>query len=141
MAPSAGEAFIAEDPTNPTPNAIKAASITFFIVSLPSWVKPLVTRSRHNLTAIYLAYATSSEDDKNQQARERELVTRQERIDDFVHDGRPPANKPLQVLCEDHNGTYLLPFLCQWRDGIWQNAKSNRRIEAAVVGWRAPEPV
>jgi hypothetical protein len=74
-------------------------------------------------------------------SEEKELVTRQERIDDFIHDERPPANKLLQVLCEDHNGTYLLPFLCQWRDGVWQNAKSNRRIEAAVVGWRAPEQV
>jgi len=31
---------------------------------------------------------------------------------------------------------YVLPFLCQWRDGTWQNAKTNRQIEAAVVGWR-----
>src|ERR1700722_1681866 len=60
------------------------------------------------------------------------IGTPQERIDDFVHDGSPPDNKPLQVLCEDHNGTYVLPFLCQWRDGIWQHAKTNRRIEAAV---------
>ena len=66
------------------------------------------------------------------------MVTRQERIDDFVHEGTPPIDRSLEVLCEDHNGTYVLPFLCQWHGGIWQNAKTNRRIEAAVVGWRTP---
>jgi hypothetical protein len=65
-----------------------------------------------------------------------QLVTRQERLGEFIHDGSPPPNKPLQVLCEDHNGTYVLPFLCQWHDGVWQNAKTNRLIEVAVVGWR-----
>jgi len=65
-----------------------------------------------------------------------DLVTKQERLDDFTHDGTPPTDQPLQILCEDHNGTYVIPFLCQWRDGIWQNAKTNRRIEAAVIGWR-----
>jgi hypothetical protein len=41
-------------------------------------------------------------------------------------------------LCEDHNGTYLLPFLCQWRDDGWHDAKTGRLIEATVVGWRRP---
>jgi hypothetical protein len=35
-------------------------------------------------------------------------------------------------------GTYVIPFLCRWRDGIWENAETRRRIEATVVGWRAP---
>jgi hypothetical protein len=51
------------------------------------------------------------------------LVTRQERIDDFIHEGSPPNNQPLQILCEDN--------------GLWENAKTSRRIEATVVGWRA----
>ena len=66
------------------------------------------------------------------------MVTRLERISDFIHEGTPPIDRPLQILCEDHNGTYLIPFLCRWRDGVWQDAKTNRRIEAAVVGWRVP---
>jgi hypothetical protein len=64
------------------------------------------------------------------------MVTRQVRVDEFLHEGRPPANKALEVLCEDHNGTYVLPFLCQWHEGEWRNAKTNGRIEAEVVGWR-----
>jgi hypothetical protein len=67
------------------------------------------------------------------------LVTRQERIDDFIHEGEPPIGQPLQILCEDHNGTYVIPFLCRWREGGWQNAKTSRSIEATVVGWRAPK--
>jgi hypothetical protein len=70
--------------------------------------------------------------------KEYQLVTRQERIDDFVHDRAPSTNEPLQLLCEDHRGTYVLPFLCRWRDGKWQNAKTSRLIEAEVIGWRAP---
>ena len=65
------------------------------------------------------------------------LVTRQERIDDFIHEGSPPNNQPLQILCEDHVGTYVIPFPCRWRDGLWENAKTSRRIEATVIGWRA----
>jgi hypothetical protein len=65
------------------------------------------------------------------------LITRQERIDEFVHEGSPPNDQSLQILCEDHVGTYVIPFLCRWRDGIWENAKTSRRIEATVVGWRA----
>ena len=67
----------------------------------------------------------------------KELVIRQERIDEFIHEGSPPNDQPLQILCEDHVGTYVIPFPCQWRDGLWENAKTSRRIEATVVGWRA----
>ena len=64
------------------------------------------------------------------------LTTRQERIDDFIHEGSPPNDQPLQILCEDHVGTYVIPFPSRWRGGIWENAKTSRRIEATVVGWR-----
>jgi len=65
------------------------------------------------------------------------VVTRQERINDFDHEGTPPADQPLQILCEDHAGTYVVPFLCQWQDGAWRSVVSDRRIEATVIGWRA----
>jgi hypothetical protein len=50
----------------------------------------------------------------------------------------PPICQRPQILCEDHVGTYVIPFLCRWHAGIWENAKTNSRIEATVVGWRAP---
>jgi len=67
----------------------------------------------------------------------KELVIRQERIDEFIHEGSPPNDQPLQILYEDHVGTYVIPFPCQWHDGLWENTKTCRRIEATVVGWRA----
>jgi hypothetical protein len=69
------------------------------------------------------------------------MVTRQERISDFDHEGTPPSDQPLQILCEDHSGTYVVPFLCQWHDGSWQSVASKRSIEATVIGWRAPRQI
>jgi hypothetical protein len=66
------------------------------------------------------------------------LATRQERIDAYTHDGTPPANQPLELLCEDHVGTYVIPFLCRWREGAWHSLETNDRIEATVIGWRRP---
>jgi hypothetical protein len=37
----------------------------------------------------------------------------------------------------EHVGTYVIPFPCRWRDGLWETAKTSRRFEATVVGWRA----
>jgi hypothetical protein len=64
------------------------------------------------------------------------MATRQARIDAFTHQGVPPADQPLEVLCEDHVGTYVIPFLCQWRNGVWHGVDSGSLIEATVVGWR-----
>ena len=50
--------------------------------------------------------------------------------------GPPPTNEQLQVLAEDSNGTYLLPFRCVWRDGAWYAAEKTKPLEATVVGWR-----
>jgi hypothetical protein len=66
------------------------------------------------------------------------MATRQERIDAYTHDGTPPADQPLELLCEDHVGTYVIPFLCLWREGTWRSLTTDDRIEATVVGWRIP---
>jgi hypothetical protein len=66
------------------------------------------------------------------------MAARQERIDAFSHGGSPPADEPLELLCEDHIGTYVIPFLCRWRNGTWQSFDTHKRIEATVLGWRAP---
>jgi hypothetical protein len=41
------------------------------------------------------------------------MATRQQRLDAFVHEGDPPADQPLELLCEDHVGTYVIPFPCR----------------------------
>ena len=42
------------------------------------------------------------------------MATREKRLAQFDGNGDPPPNQPLEVLCEDHSGTYQLPFACRW---------------------------
>jgi hypothetical protein len=64
------------------------------------------------------------------------MATRQARLDEISNDPERPAGRTFELLCEDHNGTYLLPFFCHWREDGWHDAKTGRLIEAAVIGWR-----
>jgi hypothetical protein len=66
------------------------------------------------------------------------MTTRNKRLAEFNGTGTPPANLAVQVLCEDHSGTYQLPFQCKWENGIWQNVESGTQVDATVVGWRLP---
>jgi hypothetical protein len=59
------------------------------------------------------------------------LVTRRERIDDFIHKGSPPNNQPLQILCEDHVGTYVIPFPCLWM----ACGKTQKPEDASKLRW------
>jgi hypothetical protein len=54
----------------------------------------------------------------------------------FIHEGDPPADQPLELLCEDHVGTYVIPFLCRLSSGVWRSVDAGERIEATVIGWR-----
>ncbi|MGA7787862.1 MAG: hypothetical protein WCA56_06825 [Xanthobacteraceae bacterium] len=65
------------------------------------------------------------------------MATRQQRLDAFIHDGFPPADQPLELLCEDHVGTYVVPFACCWSDAQWRSVETGERILATVLGWRA----
>jgi hypothetical protein len=66
------------------------------------------------------------------------MATRERRLAEFNGDGEPPPDQPVQVLCEDHSGTYQLPFPCYCIDGQWHNQESGGRLEATVVAWRLP---
>jgi hypothetical protein len=57
---------------------------------------------------------------------------------EFNEAGVPPEDEPVQVLCEDKSGTYLLPFSCRWVAGTWQNCDTGATVEATVIGWRRP---
>jgi hypothetical protein len=65
------------------------------------------------------------------------MATRQQRLNAFVHEGDPPLDQPLELLCEDHVGTYVIPFPCQWTGEDWRSVKTGERIEAAVIGWNS----
>jgi hypothetical protein len=64
------------------------------------------------------------------------MATRQQRISAFIYEGDPPADQPVELLCEDHIGTYVIPFLCRLSSGAWQSVDTGSRIEATVIGWR-----
>ena len=65
------------------------------------------------------------------------MATRQERLAEFMSSGEPPA-EICEILCEDHNGTYMPPFLGRFSHGLWRNSKTGERVEVSVVGWRPP---
>ena len=41
------------------------------------------------------------------------MATREKRLAQFDGSGAPPPDQPVEVLCEDHSGTYQLPFACR----------------------------
>jgi hypothetical protein len=66
------------------------------------------------------------------------MATRERRLAEFNGEGEPPQGMPLEVLCEDHSGTYQLPFACTFTEGRWQNDEAGTAVEATVIGWRLP---
>ena len=68
--------------------------------------------------------------------RENGMVTRQERLAEFMSSGEPPA-EICEILCEDHNGRYMPPFLGRFAHGHWRNSDTGKRVEVQAVGWRS----
>ncbi|WP_044539532.1 hypothetical protein [Bradyrhizobium sp. LTSP885] len=66
------------------------------------------------------------------------MATREKRLAQFDGNGEPSPNQRVEVLCEDHSGTYQLPFACRFVDGQWRNDATGVAVEANVVGWRMP---
>ena len=64
------------------------------------------------------------------------MATRSERLNEFVTARKPTPGDPVELLCEDHRGTYVIPFLCHWTVDGWRNTETKEAIEAMVVGWR-----
>jgi hypothetical protein len=56
------------------------------------------------------------------------MVTRRSRLDEFVTGHHPTADLPVQLLCEDHVGTYVIPFPCQYTAGEWVNTATGEGI-------------
>ena len=64
------------------------------------------------------------------------MVTRDARLADFESVTVPPPDAILEMLCEDHNGTYLLPFPCRLTNGELHNANTGELLTVQAVGWR-----
>ncbi len=68
------------------------------------------------------------------------MATRAERVADFRTDQEPQSGFEVELLCEDHNGTYVLPFPCRRVNGAWLNTKTGEDLQAEVIGWREWAP-
>jgi hypothetical protein len=66
------------------------------------------------------------------------MASRTARLNDFTTDDAPNADSLVEVLCEDHVGTYLLPYMCRSTQEGFRNDRTGELIQARVVGWRAP---
>jgi hypothetical protein len=67
------------------------------------------------------------------------MVTRQARLAEFPNPIDREGGVAFEILCEDHNGTYQLPFLCHWTAGEWRSCTTGEAIDAKVIGWRMPK--
>jgi hypothetical protein len=64
------------------------------------------------------------------------MVIRQQRLNEFNSDSQPPAGELRELLCEDHNGTYVLPFP-SWRPIgpfliCWPSAAAERQRRTSL---------
>jgi hypothetical protein len=60
------------------------------------------------------------------------LTSLSDRIAAFIVDRFPPDGSSVELLCVDHNGTYVVPFPCHRVEDAWRNFV----IKADVAGWR-----
>jgi hypothetical protein len=64
------------------------------------------------------------------------MATRAERLAEFTTDREPQSGFEIELLCEDHNGTYVLPFPCHRSGQGWLNSKTGESVICDVIGWR-----
>jgi hypothetical protein len=68
--------------------------------------------------------------------RHQNLASFNDRIAEFIADRFPDDGSPVELLCVDHNGTYVIPFPCHRVEDAWRNFETHESIEAEVAGWR-----
>jgi hypothetical protein len=66
------------------------------------------------------------------------MPNRSARLADFITDGAPAPDTLVELLCEDHVGTYLLPYPCRSTAEGFRNERTGDFIQGWVVGWREP---
>jgi hypothetical protein len=54
------------------------------------------------------------------------MATRESLLAQFSQ-GVPKEDRPLQILCEDQGGTYIIPYPCEWTEGAWRKVGAPAR--------------
>jgi hypothetical protein len=60
----------------------------------------------------------------------------QSRMSSFVLDRYPEEEVPVELLCKDKNGTYVIPYPCCRFDEEWRNFETDETVTANIIGWR-----
>jgi hypothetical protein len=58
------------------------------------------------------------------------------RMSAFILDRYPDEEEPVELLCKDKNGTYVIPYPCCWFDEEWRNFESDETVTTNIIGWR-----
>ena len=78
----------------------------------------------------------TSDADDHPGSNPRQAAARRSRLEGFGEAGSPPPDSKCELLCEDHVGTYQLPYPCVWTNGAWKSAATGEPVQARVVRWR-----
>jgi hypothetical protein len=122
LQPSLGHAQTLPSEMSGNPNEV----LGFEQMRVPRWLAETVVRGEHAKSWGELP--------------EMPMITCAERLAGFTTDVDPAPESLVEVLCENHVGTYLLPFLCRLAPEGFRNARTGELIEGRVGGWREPKP-
>jgi hypothetical protein len=64
------------------------------------------------------------------------MVSRSDRLSQFITDREAPDGVAVEALCQDHVGTYVLPFPCRREGSAWVNGVTSAALDCDVIGWR-----
>jgi hypothetical protein len=64
------------------------------------------------------------------------MVAFSERLAQFITDREAPDGTVVEALCQDHVGTYVLPFPCRRQGAAWYNNVTSAALDCDVIGWR-----
>jgi hypothetical protein len=64
------------------------------------------------------------------------MVTKSDRLSQFTTDREAPDGTLVEALCQDHVGTYVLPFPCRRDGATWYNDLTSAALDCDVIGWR-----
>lgn len=60
-----------------------------------------------------------------------------QRLSEFTADRFPDEEVPVEALCRDKNGTYVIPYPCCRFDDEWRNFDTDETVTANIIGGRS----